>query len=47
MWIFYTCISALAIVASAFIKRQILSKEHVETRTGIRKEESPMMQGEE
>jgi hypothetical protein len=46
MWIFYTCISALAVVASAFIKRQILSKEHVETRTGIRKEESPMMQGE-
>jgi len=46
MWIFYTAISGLAVVASAFIKRQVLSKEHVETRTGIRKEESPMMEGE-
>lgn len=45
MWIFYTCISALAVVASAFIERQVLSKEHVETRTGIQKEESPMMEG--
>jgi hypothetical protein len=40
MWILYTCLSALAVVASLFIKRQVLSKEHVETRTGIRKDES-------
>jgi hypothetical protein len=45
MWIFYTIISGLAVVASAFIKRQVLSKEHVETRTGIRKEERPMIDG--
>jgi hypothetical protein len=40
MWTLYTALSGLAIVASLFIKRQVLSKEHVETRTGIRKEEN-------
>jgi MFS family permease len=39
MWIMYTAISALSVVASGFIQRHTLSKEHVETRTGIRKEE--------
>ncbi|KAE8453182.1 hypothetical protein EG329_011249 [Mollisiaceae sp. DMI_Dod_QoI] len=35
MWIFYVVISALCIVATLFIKRRVLSKEHVETKTGI------------
>lgn len=36
MWIFYTCLAALAGVSSAFIKKHHLSREHVETRTGIK-----------
>jgi MFS family permease len=43
MWILYTCIAALGVLASAFIQRQVLSKEHVETRTGIRKEEGEIL----
>ncbi|PMD14496.1 hypothetical protein NA56DRAFT_583452 [Hyaloscypha hepaticicola] len=37
MWIFYTGISALAVLSSAFIKRHHLRSDHVETKTGIRK----------
>jgi hypothetical protein len=37
MWIFYTVISALAVLSSAFIKRHYLRRDHVETRTGIKK----------
>jgi Major Facilitator Superfamily len=36
MWIFYTCISATAVLASLFIKRHVLSKEHTETKTGLK-----------
>lgn len=35
MWIMYTCVAACGIVASAFIMKQSLGKEHVETKTGI------------
>jgi hypothetical protein len=42
MWIMYTGISALAVVASLFIKKHHLRKDHVETRTGIKKL-SPVM----
>lgn len=35
MWILYTCVSACGIVASAFIAKRALSKDHVETKTGI------------
>jgi MFS family permease len=42
MWIMYTGISALAVVASLFIKKHHLRKDHVETKTGIKKE-SPVM----
>jgi hypothetical protein len=42
MWIMYTGISALAVVASLFIKKHHLRKDHVETKTGI-KRESPVM----
>lgn len=38
MWIFYTCVAALGAVASVFIHRHVLSKEHVETKTGLKKE---------
>ncbi|KAE9376670.1 putative MFS transporter [Stipitochalara longipes BDJ] len=39
MWIFYTGLSALAMLSSVFIKRHYLRSDHVETRTGIKKRE--------
>ncbi|RDW80252.1 hypothetical protein BP6252_04890 [Coleophoma cylindrospora] len=36
MWIMYTCFSAMAGIASVFIGKKKLSKEHVETITGLR-----------
>ncbi|TKA25477.1 hypothetical protein B0A54_17668 [Friedmanniomyces endolithicus] len=36
MWIMFTCIAAVGLVAGAFVKQGHLSKEHTETRTGIR-----------
>jgi len=36
MWITFTCIAVLGVVASLFIKREVLSKVHVETKTGIK-----------
>jgi hypothetical protein len=35
MFIMYTCVGAVAVVASAFIKQRHLSTEHTETKTGI------------
>jgi len=35
MFIMYTCMAAVAMVASAFIKQRHLSTEHTETKTGI------------
>ena len=35
MFIFYTCVAAVGVVASFFIRRSKLSSEHVETRTGL------------
>ncbi|KAF7157309.1 hypothetical protein CNMCM5623_001432 [Aspergillus felis] len=40
MWILYTCMSALGIVAGLFILKTRLNKEHVETRTGLKSEKS-------
>lgn len=40
MWIFMTCMSSLAIVSTVFIKKKVLSTEHVETKTGIPAERS-------
>lgn len=40
IWILCTCISACGVVASAFITRQVLSKEHVETKTGLKEKRS-------
>lgn len=39
MWILYVCLSAAGLVASAFIAKHILSKEHQETKTGLGNEE--------
>ncbi|KAH8811104.1 putative MFS transporter [Xylogone sp. PMI_703] len=39
LWIFYTCLAGLTIIASTFIERQHLSKIHVETKTGIKEKE--------
>lgn len=36
MWIFYACVGGLSVVASLFIKGEVLHQgEHVETKTGI------------
>jgi len=47
IWIFYTCIAALGVLASFFIKRTTLSREvHVETKTGLREmEEKGLREG--
>jgi len=34
MFILYTCLAAVAMVASVFIKHQRLNTEHTETKTG-------------
>ena len=36
MWIFTTCVAAIAVVASCFVRKSVLSKEHVETKTGLK-----------
>ncbi|KAF2011628.1 putative MFS transporter [Aaosphaeria arxii CBS 175.79] len=38
IWILCTCTSVCAVVASAFVSRQVLSREHVEYRTGLSNE---------
>lgn len=40
MWILYTCVSFLGLIAAAFIEKRELSKEHVETKTGIQDTQS-------
>ena len=40
MWIFYTCVGAVGAAASIFIEASVLSEEHTETRTGLRKKET-------
>ena len=35
MFILYTCLAAVALVASVFIKHRVLNTEHTETKTGI------------
>ena len=42
IWILGTCVSACGVIASIFITRQVLSTEHVETKTGIKKKQ-PMV----
>ncbi|KAE8165243.1 major facilitator superfamily domain-containing protein [Aspergillus tamarii] len=38
MWIMYTCMAGVAVLASAFIVNRPLSEEHTETRTGLKEE---------
>jgi MFS family permease len=38
IWILYTCVGALGLIASFFITQRSLNNEHTETKTGIRKE---------
>ena len=40
MWILFTCVSALGLLASIGIGRQELSRQHVEHRTGLNPENS-------
>lgn len=42
MWILYTCMSAVGILFSAFILKSKLNKEHVETKTGLNHEKTPV-----
>jgi hypothetical protein len=35
MWIFYTCLSAAALVSSLFIGKRKLDEKHTETKTGL------------
>ncbi|KAL5044892.1 hypothetical protein BDW71DRAFT_184986 [Aspergillus fruticulosus] len=39
IWILYTALAAVGLVASFFITQRHLSKEHVETKTGLREKE--------
>lgn len=38
MWILYTCVAACGLLASLFITEQVLSQEHTETETGIKRQ---------
>lgn len=42
MWIMYTCLAGCTIVAGMFISRNVLSKVHVETKTGLK--EKPLLE---
>ncbi|EJD39184.1 putative MFS transporter [Auricularia subglabra TFB-10046 SS5] len=39
MWILYACVGACGTLATLFIKRGVLTAEHTETKTGLRKKE--------
>ncbi|KAH8433698.1 MDR family MFS transporter [Aspergillus melleus] len=41
IWILYACLAAVGFLASAFITKQHLSQEHVETKTGLREKQAP------
>ncbi|KAF4168272.1 hypothetical protein CNMCM6936_003060 [Aspergillus lentulus] len=38
VWIMYTCVAGLALIAGVFISKNPLSEEHTETRTGLKEE---------
>lgn len=40
MWIMYVCFAALGLLVSAFIGKQVLSKQHQVTKTGLVEEEA-------
>jgi len=35
MFVMYTCVAGLAVLASVFVQEKHMSSEHTETRTGI------------
>ncbi|EKG14358.1 Tetracycline resistance protein TetB/drug resistance transporter [Macrophomina phaseolina MS6] len=37
LWIMYACVAACGAAATLFIERRVLSKDHTETKTGLRK----------
>ncbi|KAF2135222.1 uncharacterized protein K452DRAFT_354459 [Aplosporella prunicola CBS 121167] len=39
LWIMYACVAGCGALASLFIKRTVLSMDHTETKTGLRKDE--------
>jgi len=39
IWILTTCLAFCGVVSSVFIKKSVLSREHVETRTGLKEKE--------
>lgn len=39
VWILYACVAGVAVVATLFVERSVLSDEHTETKTGIWSEE--------
>ncbi|KAJ5773340.1 Major facilitator superfamily domain general substrate transporter [Penicillium paradoxum] len=43
MWILYTCMSAVGVFFSAFIPKTKLNTEHVETKTGLNVEKTPVV----
>ncbi|OQE04198.1 hypothetical protein PENSOL_c001G01363 [Penicillium solitum] len=44
MWILYTCMSAVGVFFSVFILKTKLNKEHVETKTGLNIEKTPVVE---
>ena len=36
LWVLYTCIALLGLIATVFVGKRELSREHVETKTGIK-----------
>ncbi|KAL8793292.1 MAG: hypothetical protein Q9195_004069 [Heterodermia aff. obscurata] len=38
LWILYTCVAFLGLVATVFVGKKTLSKEHIETKTGLKAE---------
>ncbi|KAK5134375.1 hypothetical protein LTR08_006555 [Meristemomyces frigidus] len=40
MWIMYTCFAAVGLVCTIFVKRKVLTSEHVETKTGLEAEKA-------
>ncbi|KAF4540318.1 MFS transporter [Lasiodiplodia theobromae] len=45
MWILYACVAGCGVVASLFVKRSVLSREHTETKTGLLGEGEGLMEG--
>ncbi|KAJ0421081.1 major facilitator superfamily domain-containing protein [Aspergillus carlsbadensis] len=46
IWILYTALAACGLIASFFITKRQLSKEHVETKTGLREKEPAAVEQE-